>query len=173
MPFSYDCVHTAPGPLFRRRQLRTRPVRDPHARHARGRVGVSDFLLDTDTLVRCLRGVPETLTLAASLTDDGDLHISVWSQFEILTLTQPREEKRTLEFLAPFIAHPINEDIATRAAELVRTHSTVATPLTFGEAMIAATALRHGLTLVSHSLKNLQSLEGLKLLEFGKFAKPN
>jgi predicted nucleic acid-binding protein len=132
---------------------------------------VSDFLFDTDTLIRCLRGVPETLELASRLTEDGDLHISVWSQFEILTLTQPREEKRTLEFLAPFISHAINEDIATHAAELLRKQGEITPVLTFGEAMIAATALRHGLTLVSYGSNKLMSLEGLKLLELGKVAK--
>ena len=132
---------------------------------------MSDFLFDTDTLIRCLRGVPETLELASRLTEDGDLHISVWSQFEILTLTQPREEKRTLEFLAPFISHAINEDIATHAAELLRKQGEITPVLTFGEAMIAATALRHGLTLVSYGSNKLMSLEGLKLLELGKVAK--
>ncbi len=124
---------------------------------------MSDFLLDTDVLIRCLRGVPETLELARSLTDEGDLHISIWSQLEILTLTQAKEEKRTLEFLSPFILHPVNELIANRAAALLRDGAAAGRPLTFADATIAATALQHGLTLVTYSPGNLQRLGELKI----------
>src|SRR5512138_786306 len=80
------------------------------------RRGVSDYLLDTDVLIRCLRGVAETLSLAAQLTDEGDLHTSVWSHLEIWLLTQPNDQKQTLDFLTPFITHPVNDEIARRAA---------------------------------------------------------
>jgi predicted nucleic acid-binding protein len=124
---------------------------------------VSDFLLDTDVLIRCLRGHPETLRLARSLTEEGDLHISVWSQVEILMLTRPGEEKRTLDFLSSFILHPISEAIAQCAAAFLRTAATTGTPLRFAEAVIAATALQHGLTLVRHNVGNLRQLEELKI----------
>ncbi len=124
---------------------------------------MSDFLLDTDVLIRCLRGLPETLELARSLTAEGDLHVSVWSQVEILTLTQPGEEKRTLEFLTSFILHPINEPIARCAAACLRSAATTGMPLRFSEAIIAATALQHGLILVRHDLGNLQQLGDLKI----------
>jgi predicted nucleic acid-binding protein len=124
---------------------------------------VSDFLLDTNVLIRCLRGIPETLELARGLTEEGDLHVSVWSQMEILTLTQSREEKRTFEFFTPFIWHPISEPVAQNAAALLRTAATNGTLLYFSEAIIAATALQHGLTLVTHDLGNLQRLGELKI----------
>ncbi len=124
---------------------------------------MSDFLLDTDVLIRCLRGVSETLELARSLTEEGDLHISVWSHLEILTLAQPKEEKRTIEFLTPFILHPINDLIAHRAASLINRASASAQPLNFSEAIIAATALQHGLTLVTYGSSSLQRLSELKL----------
>ncbi len=124
---------------------------------------MSDYLLDTDVLLRCLRGVPETLSVARSLTEEGDLHISVWSQLEILTLAQPKEEKRTLEFLAPFILHPLNELIAHRAATLLQSHLTAAQPLSFAEAILAATALQHGLILVTYHFGNLSQVSELKV----------
>ena len=124
---------------------------------------MSDFLLDTDVLLRCLRGIPETLALARTLTEEGDLHISVLAHLEILTLAQPKEEKRTLEFLAPFILHPVNEPIAQRAAALLKNAAARAEPLVFAEAIVAATALQHGLTLVTYGSRNLQRLSDLKL----------
>jgi predicted nucleic acid-binding protein len=124
---------------------------------------MSDYLLDTDVLVRCLRGIPETIALARNLTEQGDLHVSVWSELEVLTLAQPKEDKRTFEFLTPFISHPIIEPIAQRAAALARTAATLGQPIRFSEAIIAATAMQHGLTLVTNNSGNLERLGELKI----------
>ncbi len=123
---------------------------------------MSDFLLDTNVLIRCLRGVPETLELARSLTEEGDLHVSVLSHLEVLTLAHSKEEKRTLDFLTPFILHPVNEPIAQRAAALLKS-TDPAQPLYLSEAIIAATALQHGLILVTYDAGRLQRLSELKL----------
>lgn len=125
---------------------------------------MSDYLLDSDVLIRCLRGIGETLALAHQLTEDGDLHTSVWSHLEINVLAQPKDQKKTTEFLAPFIVHPINEEIAQRAAELLKRRATTNSPLTFGAAVIAATAIHYGLTLVTYSPDNLKSLDELRIL---------
>jgi len=125
---------------------------------------VSDYLLDTDVLIRCLRGVSETLNLAHQLTEEGDLHTSVWSHLEIWLLTQPNDQRQTLDFLAPFIVHPVNDEIARRAADLIKLRGASEAPLTYAEAVIAATALSHGLTLVTYNTKNLENLEHLRLL---------
>ena len=127
---------------------------------------MSDFLLDTGVLIRCLRGMPETLELARGLTEEGDLHISVLSHLEVLTLAQPREEKRTLDFLTPFISHPVNESIAQRAAGLIKVTGPTQ-PLTIADALIAATALQHGLTLVTYDSGHLEQLGELKVYPLG------
>jgi predicted nucleic acid-binding protein len=129
---------------------------------------VSDYLLDTDVLIRCLRGVAETLTLAQQLTEEGDLHTSVWSHLEIWLLTQPNEQKQTLDFLAAFITHPVTDEIARRAAELLKLRGQTEAPLTYSEAVIAATAIHHGLTLVTYNTRNLETLTALRI-----FAGPN
>jgi predicted nucleic acid-binding protein len=129
---------------------------------------VSDYLLDTDVLIRCLRGVAETLTLAHQLTEEGDLHTSVWSHLEIWLLTQPHNQKQTLDFLTPFITHPVNDEIARRAADLLKLRGETEAPLTYAEAVIAATALHHGLTLVTYNTRNLETLTPLRV-----FASPN
>lgn len=125
---------------------------------------MSDYLLDTDVLIRCLRGVAETLTFAQQLTEQGDLHTSVWSHLEIWLLTQPNDLKQTQEFLTPFIVHPVNEEIARRAADLLKLRGETEAPLTYAEAVIAATALHHGLTLVTYNTKNLESVALLRVL---------
>lgn len=125
---------------------------------------MSDYLLDTDVLLRCLRGVSETLAVTKQLTEEGDLHTSAWSHLEIWLLMQPGDQKLTLDFMAPFITHPLNEEIARRAAELVKLPGQAEPALTYAEAIIAATALQHGLTLVTFNPKNLQTLAPLRLL---------
>ncbi len=124
---------------------------------------MSDFLLDTDVLIRCLRGIAETLELAQTLTEEGDLHVSVWSQFEVLTLAVTADEKKTLEFITPFIVHPINDVVAHRAAALVRESRNAARPLNFAESLIASTAIQFGLTVVTYNPQNLQPLPQVKL----------
>ncbi len=125
---------------------------------------MSDYLLDTDVLIRCLRGVPEALTLAQQLTEEGDLHTSVWSHLEIWLLARQQDQKQTLDFLTPFITHPVNEEIARRAAELVKGRDANQTPLSYAEAVIAATARHHGLTLVTYNSKNLETLTSIRRL---------
>jgi len=125
---------------------------------------VSDYLLDTDVLIRCLRGVAETLAIAQQLTTEGDLHTSAWSHLELWLLVQPKEQKQTLDFLTPFVTHPINEEIARRAADLVKLRGQTEAPLTYAEAVIAATALHHGLTLVTYNARNLTTPASVRLL---------
>lgn len=125
---------------------------------------MSDYLLDTDVLIRCLRGVAETLAVARQLTEEGDLHMSVWSHLEIWLMVQPNDQKQTLDFLTPFISHPINEDIARRAADLVKLRGQAEAPLTYAQAVIVATALHHGLTLVTYNSRNLETLAPMRLL---------
>lgn len=123
---------------------------------------MTDYLFDTDVLVHCLRGLPEMLGLARELTEEGDLHVSVWSHLELYTMARPEEDKRTVDFLAPFILHPVTEPIARRAAELVRGDGAGGARLTLADAIIAATALQHGLTCVSDRV-SLRRVEQLKL----------
>jgi len=132
---------------------------------------VSDYLLDTDVLIRCLRGVAETLSLAQQLTEDGDLHTSVWSHLEIWLLTQPTDQKQTVDFLTPFITHPVNDEIARRAAELLKLRGQTEAPLTYAEAVVAATALHHGLTLVTYNTRNLETLTPLRLFSSPNFSR--
>ena len=125
---------------------------------------MSDYLLDTDVLIRCLRGVAETLTFAQQLTEQGDLHTSVWSHLEIWLLTHPDDQKQTQDFLTLFVAHPVNDEVARRAAELLKLRGETEAPLTYAEAVIAATALHYQLTLVTYNTKKLETVTPLLLL---------
>ena len=121
---------------------------------------MADYLFDTGVLARCLRGIDETLDLALTLTADGNLHISALSHFEVLAQALPREEKRTLEFLAPFLHLALDENVAEFAARLAREPGAV--PNLF-DAVIAATALRYGLTLVTYNQANFAHVPDLKI----------
>ena len=124
---------------------------------------MSDYMLDTDVLIRCLRGFRSAVSLARDLTEEGDLHISVLSHLELLTLAKPEDEKVTSDFLGPFVLHPVSEPIAHQAAGLLKNRPDPSTGLTLSEAVIAATAMQHGLTLVTYNTDNLKRVDQLKL----------
>ncbi|MGE5139846.1 MAG: PIN domain-containing protein [Rudaea sp.] len=124
---------------------------------------MSDYLLDTDVLIRCLRGFESAVSVARDLTEEGDLHISVLSHLELLTLARPEDEKLTTDFLGPFVLHPVSESIAHQAAGLLKNAKSPANTLNLSEAVIAATALQHGLTLVTYNSAHLRRVDQLKL----------
>lgn len=125
---------------------------------------MAEYLLDTSVLVRCLRGVDTSIELTRTLSEQGDLYVSALSLLEVLAEANAREEKRTLEFLAPFLHVALNDEIAERAARLARPGAPNQAVLNLPEAIVAATALRHGLTLVTYSGGAFGNVPELKLL---------
>ena len=130
---------------------------------------MADYLLDTNVLARCLRGITDTLAMTRTLTNEGDLHISTLSRLEILAEAPAREEKRTFDFLAPFMQLPLNEDIAEFAARLVRETTP---PLNLSDAIIAATAVRHDLTLVTCTPNQFAAVSELRTYPLPLSASP-
>ena len=125
---------------------------------------MSDYLLDTHLLIRCLRGMAEALILVERLADEGELYVSVLSRLEVLARTWPREQEATLELLDPLTALPVTAAIADAAGRLIFAQSRQGLALPVPDAIIAATALAHGLTVVSYDLRHLTRIDGLALL---------
>jgi predicted nucleic acid-binding protein len=123
---------------------------------------MADYLLDTGVLVRCLRGIKDTLELGQHLLTEGDLHVAALSTMEVLALAAPPEERRTREFLTPFFSLPMDQDIASRAAQILQLVAGKKPEWSFPDAIIAATALEHELTLVTYQ-KQFSTLADLKL----------
>jgi len=112
---------------------------------------LADLLVDTDVFVDHLRG-------HRAFAPGGDrIHYSVVTRAELFAGKHAREELvRTL--LAPFTEIDVNRSIAEIGGRFRRTFA-IALP----DALIAATALGNGLTVVTRNVKNFEVIPGLSV----------
>ncbi|MBM4431523.1 MAG: type II toxin-antitoxin system VapC family toxin [Chloroflexi bacterium] len=126
---------------------------------------MTDLLVDTNVLIRCLRGVRETIDLLQRVRGGGELHVSVLSRLEVLARTWPHEEERTLTFLSSFLTLPLDEHVADSAGRLLFQQARRGLTLTVPDAIIAATAKGHNLTLVTYDRRLSGMVDGLRVLD--------
>lgn len=111
---------------------------------------MADLLLDTDVCIDHLRGA-RRLGLAAH-----GVSYSVITRGELYS--GRTNESQVDEFLSAFREVVIDRAIATRAGRL-RRETAIATP----DALVAATALEHGLELVTRNRRDFERVEGLRV----------
>ena len=111
---------------------------------------MAEVLIDTDVLVDHLRG-------AARLTVDRAASYSVITRAELFAGPE-RQRDAVRALLAPFRELPVTTDIAEEAGRLRR-----ATGILLPDALIAATALAHGLELMTRNVRNFGRVPGLEL----------
>ncbi len=112
---------------------------------------MADLLVDTDVFIDHLRGArrlePRRDRIAYSVVTRCELFAGRGANEEVLR-----------ELLSPFAEVPVDRAVAERAGRLRRA-SVIRTP----DALIAATAVEHGLTLVTRNAGDFSNLRGLKL----------
>ena len=121
-------------------------------RHEQNGRGVADLLVDTDVFIDHLRGA-RRLEVARRKT----IFYSVVSRCELLS-GRGLEEEVVQRLLSPFDELPIDRPVADRAGRL-RRHLDILTP----DALIAATALEHRLTLLTRNVRHFRSVPGLRV----------
>jgi len=112
---------------------------------------VTRILLDSDVLVDHLRG--HRRFVAGS----DDLHVSAVTRAELFS-GRGSEERRIRRLLEPMTDLPVDAAVAERAGRLRRAGS-----LRLPDALIAGTALKHRLTLVTRNVRDFSGVNGLKL----------
>jgi toxin FitB len=119
------------------------------------------FLIDTNILIYHLNDslIGEGRTFVLSILKvEGNM--SVISKIELLSWKTP--DAATSEQMRIFIEnctiYPLTDQVANKTAELRRTYAKLALP----DAIIAATALVHNLTLISRNDKDFQRIKKLK-----------
>jgi predicted nucleic acid-binding protein len=112
---------------------------------------VTRILLDTDVLVDHLRGKRRIVP------GNDDLHVSAITRAELFS-GRGAEERRVRRLLEPMRDLPVDAAIAERAGRL-RRGSNRRLP----DALIAATAVEHRLTLVTRNVRGFEGVRGLKL----------
>jgi len=111
---------------------------------------VSDLLVDTDVFIDHLRGA------AALVPGRHRLHYSVVTRAELFAGNTATNLSSQL--LAPFRELAIDRAIAERAGRVAREFG-----VRLPDALIAATAMEHGLGLVTRNRKHFDPIRGLRL----------
>jgi len=115
---------------------------------------VADFLIDTDVFVDHLRGAREIEPKSHRV------HYSVVTRAELFAGNTATEILSVL--LAPFREIEVGREIAERAGRL-RRESGIRLP----DALIAATAVEHKLSLFTRNRSDFEGVRGLRIREIG------
>lgn len=118
---------------------------------------------DTGILIRHLRGRKSIVQLVRSLSRTDRLAVATITCLEIYAGLRENEAYLTRKLLSRFVNLPLDTMIAERAGALVAQSAAANQPLSIPDAIIAATAIRHHLTLVSLNIKDFAPISGLSL----------
>ena len=111
---------------------------------------VADLLLDTDVFIDHLRGA------AAIEAARHRIHYSVITRAELFAGSTATA--LAAQVLGPFRELPVDRQVAERAGRVKRDHG-----LRLPDALIAATALEHGLQLSTRNRRDFAPVKGLRL----------
>lgn len=109
------------------------------------------LLVDSDVVVDHLRGHRRLVA------GRDELHVSAVTRAELFS-GRGAEERRIRRVLEPMTDIPVDTAIAERAGRLRR-----GTDRRLPDALIAATALEHRLTLVTRKVRDFEGIRGLKV----------
>jgi predicted nucleic acid-binding protein len=115
-------------------------------------------LLDTNILIRYLRKVPGFLDLLGQL-EAGGLYISTMTRLEIVRGMRDRECTKTFDLLNSVETVPMTVEIADMAGEFIRSWRSRGVILGDPDAIIAASAMYHNLTLVTTNARHFPMSE--------------
>jgi predicted nucleic acid-binding protein len=115
---------------------------------------VADLLIDTDVFVDHLRGARELRAKRHRL------RYSVVTRAELFAGNTAFD--LSAQLLAPFRELDVDRAVAERAGQIVREFGT-----RLPDALIAATALEHGLGLVTRNRKHFDPIRGVRIRELG------
>jgi len=120
---------------------------------------MNDYLLDTNVLILALRRNLRVLDWLEATQHTRYLYVSVISRTEVLAGMQPREEQMTRALLGSLINLPVYTSIGDRAGLLIYEQARRGHQVSFPDALIAATALEHDLTLVTTNVRHFPMLD--------------
>ena len=121
------------------------------------------YLLDTGLLIRHLHGQKTTVQLLRDLGKTNRLCISAVTRLEVRAGAHPSEQASTQKLLSRFINLDLDAATADRAGELVFYGKENNKPILVPDAIIAATALVHNLTLVTFNARDFEAVAHLRL----------
>lgn len=122
-------------------------------------------LIDSDVLIRFMRG---HLKAVVALETAGDWYISAVSYMELIQGCRNKAELRAVQKAlrsADDGVLPVTQGISDLACALVEKYG-LSHSVHLADALIAATALHHGLPLLTANIKHFLPIEALKINTF-------
>lgn len=121
------------------------------------------ILVDSDVLIAHLRGRREAMDwMLDARRTSGPLAISAVSVVEVAGGMRSQERREVGRLLASMHAFPVNERVAWRAAELMRTHRRSHGAIGLGDYLIAATVETEGCELATLNVRHYPMFRGLR-----------
>jgi tRNA(fMet)-specific endonuclease VapC len=126
------------------------------------------YLLDTNACIRVLNGSSAVLLDRLRAHAPSEIRLSSVTRAELLygarRSTKVAENLRLLAaFFAPLVSLPFDDSCAEHYGALRASLAAEGRPIGPNDLLIAATALAHDLTLVTHNLREFSRVTGLKL----------
>jgi tRNA(fMet)-specific endonuclease VapC len=123
-------------------------------------------LLDTDILSAVMRGNPAVTARArAYLAEHGALAFSIITRYEILRGLKAKNATSQLQafdrFCETCLILSLTDEIVVRAADIYAALKTRGEPIGDADILIAATALGHGLAVVTNNEDHFRRISGL------------
>lgn len=115
---------------------------------------MADYLLDSCVLIRHLRSHQPTTDLLSELALEGQLGIATISRVEIIEGMREHERERTLRLLDALNCYPLDIPVADLSGEFISRYRATGVVLDKPDAIIGATAVHHGLVLVTYNSKH-------------------
>lgn len=117
--------------------------------------------MDTGLLVRYLRGRKAAVQLLRGLSKRDRLCVATITRLELMAGAHPSEHFGTQKLLSRFATLELDRRVADRAGELVYLGRKANRPILVPDAILAATALVHTMSLVTLNRKDFESVAGL------------
>jgi tRNA(fMet)-specific endonuclease VapC len=124
---------------------------------------MSSYLLDTGIVIRHLRGQRRFVQMLRGFGALGRLSVAAVTRLEVHAGMSPEEKYATQKLLSRFVTCDMDRDIADRAGDYIRESGLRGSVLSVPDAIIAATAIKHGLTLVTLNRGDFEGISGLSL----------
>lgn len=128
-------------------------------------VSSNGLLIDSDVLIWFMRGHPKA---AAALEKADDWYVSAVSYMELIQGCRNKAELRAVQKALKSVDDgvlPVMQGISDQACTLVEKYS-LSHSVHLADALIAATALHHGLPLLTANIKPFLAIEALKIKTF-------
>jgi predicted nucleic acid-binding protein len=124
---------------------------------------MSRYLLDTGIVIRHLRGRKNVVQMLRGLGQHGRLCVSAITRLEIHARMHPDEQFVTQKLLSRFLTFDLDKKVADRAGDYVYQTRKQGIVLSVPDAIIAATAVQHNLSLVTLNRADFAPIPGLSL----------